>query len=226
MKRLAVSTRIVNATGYSEPRDALAQDWVAFFDARGVLPILVPNTLSSPETFAQEMSVDGVLLTGGNMVGLEGETAPPADVKPERDRTENALIEFAIEKSLPVLGVCRGMQMLNRYFGGSVTRNISALEGVSEDHVATEHDIRLTAGDWRTLAGAETVRVNSFHDDGILKSDLAEILNVAAESMDGQLIEGFAHPDLPLFGIEWHVERPSPSSAFDRALFARIFGDS
>lgn len=224
MKRIAVSTRVVDAVDYEEPRDALAQDWGVFFDSVGILPVLVPNTLPSPQAYVEALSVDGIILTGGNMVGFEGEASPPPNVKPERDRTERALIEFALTNSLPVLGVCRGMQMLNYYFGGGVTRNLAALDEIEDEHVAADHDIRLISQEWRALAGGDKMRVNSFHDDGILKSDLARDLRSGAESMDGMSIEGFRHPDHPIIGIEWHVERPSPSSTFDRALIGLLFG--
>lgn len=223
MKRIAVSTRVVDAVGYQESRDALAQDWCLFFDSIGLLPILVPNTLRSPETYLEELSIDGIILTGGNTVGLERETSPHGGVRPERERTEESLIKFALNESLPVMGVCRGMQMLNRFFGGNVTRNLSVLVEIEDAHVSNDHDIRLISDQWQTIAGGDTMRVNSFHDDGILKTDLAEELILTAETLDGISVEGFVHPTHQVMGIEWHVERPSPSTNFDRALMRMFF---
>ena len=222
-KRIAISTRVIDAIGYEEPRDALAQDWAKFFDSVGILPVLIPNTLASPESFIEELSIEGIILTGGNTVGLRGEPSPPADVKPERDRTENAVIQFALSRSLPILGVCRGMQMLNHFFGGKVTRNLAALNKLDDVHVSSDHDVRLVSENWQDLAGAKKIHVNSFHNDGLLKTDLAAELIPAAESSDGLLIEGFYHQEHPIMGIAWHLERPSPSAIFDHALIHLLF---
>jgi len=224
MKRIAVSMRVVDASNYTESRDTLSQDWCNFFDSLGCIPILVPNKLSSVETFVEELSIDGVILTGGNTVGLQGDMAPPDEVKPERDKTESILIYIAIQKSLPILGVCRGMQMINRYFGGTITRNLSLKTDLQDNHVANNHNILLHSGEWKKMAGSEQLLVNSFHDDGLLKHDLATNLRPVATSLDGLVIEAVDIPGQAVTGIEWHVERSSPSSEFDRALIKSIFG--
>jgi gamma-glutamyl-gamma-aminobutyrate hydrolase PuuD len=224
MKRIAISTRVVEAIGYNEARDALAQDWVSYFNSLEYLPLLVPNNLTSVETFLNELSIDGILLTGGNTVGLEGETSPPKDVKSERDTTEGALIDFAINKSLPLLGVCRGMQMINRYFGGTVTRNISSIKGLRDNHVSNDHEIEIISQYWKDMAGSHKILVNSYHDDGLQIDDLAENIIPMAKSTDGLVIEALEVPEHHITGIEWHIERTSPSSDFDRTLLTSIFG--
>jgi len=215
MKRIAISTRVVDAIGYNEPRDALAQDWISYFNSLSYLPILIPNNLVSIETFITELSIDGIILTGGNTVGLEGEKSPS---------TESALIASAIKNSLPLLGVCRGMQMINRYFGGTVTRDISSIKGLQDNHVSNDHEIDLILQDWKNMAGSSKLLVNSYHDDGLQIGDLAKNIVPVAKSKDGLLIEALEVPEHSIIGIEWHIERQSPSSAFDRALLTSIFG--
>ena len=107
-KRIALSMRVTEAPDYKEPRDALSHDLSALFDAWGMLPVPVPNTLSEPATFLDELSPDLLVLTGGDDLGGTS----------ERDETEKRLFAGALERNLPVLGICRGMHLINDHFGG------------------------------------------------------------------------------------------------------------
>ena len=101
---------------------------------------------------------------------------------PERDVNEKRLIAEGIERKVPILGVCRGMQMLNVYFGGNLTR----LEG----HVATKHQLRVSS----LFAGYEDCDVNSYHGWGIRLADLADRLRGIAFDSDGN-VEAFDCPE-------------------------------
>ena len=117
---VGVSLRVVEATGYVEPRDAISHDWIRFLALHGMTPLLIPNVLSAPVDYIERMNVSALLLSNGNSVGPLDDTERRLvgdDASVERDSTERALIDFAIESGMPLLGVCRGMQMIQTYFG-------------------------------------------------------------------------------------------------------------
>lgn len=196
--RVAVSLRVVDAVGYTEPRDALSHDWARRLDGLGALPLLVPNALAEPRGVLAELGAEALLLSNGDDL----------DPRSPRDRTERALLDEAIALRLPVLGVCRGFQLINDYFGGSAV----AVEG----HVGAPHAIALRDG----AAG----EANSFHRRGVTRAGLAAPL--LSWAFAGEVVEAFAHRVLPIQAVQWHPERPAPprQAEIDRALFAEWLG--
>ena len=87
MLKIGITTRVVNSETYPEKRDAISQDWTKFLEKINVIPIFIPNVLSNPILFLQENQLDGLILSGGDDVGFP----------PERQKTEQAIIEFGIE---------------------------------------------------------------------------------------------------------------------------------
>jgi len=133
-----------------------------------------------------------------------------------RDFTEKCLLDYAVKNKIPVLGICRGMQFINVYFGGKLIQNISKEIKSSFKHVAKDHLIELL--DKRLHSGKRNqVKVNSYHNQGVDNITLSSKLNCFAKSTDG-VIEGIFHPNLPIVGIEWHPERNSPDKEFNYKL--------
>lgn len=210
--------RVASADAYAEWRDVLAHDWVLFFDRLGITPVFIPNSLSEPKRYVEDLGVDVFFLTGGGQcpssvvnAGRAGQSA--------RDITEKLLLDYSVQERKPVFGICRGFQFINMYFGGEITRNLALSEFVHGAHVGTQHEICLTDGDWLQMAASTKLLVNSYHDDGVLIHQLAPCLSVTAVSGDDpDLVEGFKHQSLPLWGIQWHPERTGSSAAFDESL--------
>ena len=194
MKKILVTLRIADNPTYVERRDALAHDWSALFADYDILPILVPNAGRDPSAYLS-LGAGGLLLTGGDDMGPPG--APTV-----RDATEFRLLEGALAQGLPVLGVCRGLQVINRHFGGQVATSLP------EPHVG-DHDV--------TLDNGAVQRVNSFHNQGVMAAGLSPQLRAFARTGDG-VIEGLRHPGLPVTAVQWHPERPSPSAGLDKTL--------
>ena len=186
---IGISLRIVSAPGYNEKRDALSQDWTKFFEKLGVNPLLIPNTLKNITSFLDDMKVQGLILSGGDNIS--------DDVN--RDETERKILNYSIDKKIPLVGICRGMQVINKFFGGEM----ETLE--NSEHVGKPHSISLNQKFASSLQ-TKNFKVNSFHHNIINQKKLGQNLEPFAMATDNT-IEGFYHSELPIVGIMWHPER-------------------
>jgi putative glutamine amidotransferase len=206
--RVAITQRVEVVAGYGDRRDCLNQSWTGLLCQTGCDMIPVPNSLPNVKRWLKKKQVEALILTGGNdLAYLSG----ARNSAPERDDTEKRLLQWAAEHRIPVLGVCRGMQKLNHYLGGS-------LSPVTH-HVATKHAISPVENE--ALCNAFSF-VNSFHDWGIKPSDLSPCLRALAVAEDGT-IEAAVHLELPWVGIMWHPERDNGSEKNnDIALIKKV----
>ena len=181
----------------------------------GGIPIMLPLT-DDEDAIEQLLNVlDGILLTGGQDVGPELYGEKPMDgiifACPERDSMEWKLLTGAIKRNIPVFGICRGLQFINVFFGGTLYQDIPTQLPSDVEHHQTgkydeaSHEDRLTEGSpLKELLGADTLPVNSYHHQGI--KDLADELEAMAVSDDG-LVEAVAHRTYPfLWAVQWHPE--------------------
>ena len=177
----------------------------------GCVIIPVPNNIADSEAWMDAVSPDALILSNGNDL----------DAEPVRDRCEHQVMTWALEKKVPLLGVCRGLQFVNRYFGGGQTLGLSQETG--QNHVACQHDIAVTHPAFHGLIGGglEKATVNSFHDHGVTLSDLAQGLTVFATSEDGAL-EGLVHDEELVLAIQWHPERPGTDDVFGATLVRKF----
>ena len=194
--RIAISQRRDAVAGRDEVRDALDARLAGLLWELGFLPLPLASGVAEPADYLAALAPDGVLLSGGNDIGTT----------PARDALEWAALEYATAHGLPVLGLCRGMQMLNHFQGG-------ALRPVS-GHTAVRH--RVTG----PLVGDDGREVNSYHDQGLLDADLGDALDAVARTDDG-VVEALRHRSRPWLGIMWHPERDTPVAAADRVLITR-----
>lgn len=104
MKAVAVTQRVAVEPQHGMRRDCLDQVWVTFLLGCGLTPIPIPNSVDAALAICE--NVNGIVLTGGNDLAAYGGDAP------ERDETETAILDLAERRDIPVLGVCRGMQMI------------------------------------------------------------------------------------------------------------------
>jgi putative glutamine amidotransferase len=221
MKQLVgVTLRVVEAPTYYELRDAISHDWIRFLTGMRAAPLLIPNSPSCLPQLLEQISVSALLLTGGNNVGTlepDGHHGSTEDEWVERDTTEQKVIEFALQHDVPLLGVCRGMQVLNVFFGGEIVRDLAELGGGSEDHVATTHEIEFVDPSWRKRLGTSSAITNSFHKQAVTLPTLSSKLRALALSGDG-VVEALYHPDHRIVGIQWHPERDNLANDVDRIL--------
>jgi putative glutamine amidotransferase len=192
--------------------DVYVSDYARAITAAGGLPVHLPQHVD-PRDYAGRL--DGLMLSGGADVDpvRYGARVDPATgpVEDERDRAELGLIEVAVAEGLPVLGICRGLQLLNVWAGGTLHQHVPAharydvAPGDETDTVVVEPDSRLGA-----MYGA-TVAVNSLHHQTV--DSVADGWLVTARSGDGT-VEALEWPGHDVLAVQWHPEL-MPGAATD-----------
>jgi putative glutamine amidotransferase len=211
MKRIGLTQRVDVVPSYGERRDGLDQRWAGLFLELGFCPVPLANDVQDVEGYLAALSLDGAVLTGGNdLSNVEG----GREVAPERDRFEHMLLDLFAAERLPVLGVCRGLQLMNIHYGGGLKK--------VEHHVAVRHSTTLDPGFFKSCPNS--IVVNSFHDFAIDELQRSAQLNPIAWAEDGT-IEGVAHVELPQFGVMWHPEREESLAKHDLLIIQHVFGE-
>ena len=223
-----VSYRVWNESAVMLPR-AYAE---AVSRAGGLAALLPPDDglVERPDEVLD--SLDGVVLAGGADIDPLSYGAPshPAvtETDPPRDRFELALAHAALERGVPLLGVCRGMQLLNVAAGGTLVPHLPDLLGSDrhrrEPGVFCEHDVRLEPGSLAaSAAGAERVRVSSHHHQGA--DELGEDLVATGWSVEDDLVEAIERPGRRFaLGVLWHPEVDERRGVIDAFVAAARAG--
>jgi putative glutamine amidotransferase len=200
--------------------------------AAGGAPIMIPFLENKAQREAILDAVDGFVLSGGDDLRAErlGEPLHPSakPMSPERDRSDFLLIEGLIERRLPTLAICLGVQELNVFLGGTLHQDLSSLEapgpkvthkGATSEDRQVRHEARVEPESLlgRLWGDARSATVNSAHHQGIDK--LGRGLTPIAWAPDG-LVEAVQALGFPfLLGVQWHPER-----LMDEPRHAALFG--
>lgn len=220
MKRIGLTMR-TDSNQYGSQCDVIEHTYLIFFKKFDFFPILIPNIENRLCNFLYDMSLDGIVLSGGNDVSSEYETSLLKGDRKNitiRDLNEHKILNWAIQNQKPVLGICRGMQFINAFFGGGIERNL--MDSIGTNHADTRHIVRFI--DNPINLSGETI-VNSYHHQGITKSKISNSLKVFALSQDSLVIEGIYHPTFPIVGVQWHPERELKYSKYDKQLILNLF---
>jgi putative glutamine amidotransferase len=181
MLGLITQREIINQ--YKTSCDQLEKEYVTFFNSLGIELCPVSNFQE-----ANLKGADLLILTGGGSINKE---------QPNRDRLEKELFEQAIgkygNKSIPVIGICRGMQYINILLGGKIDENA---ELKVKRPNCVDHNVKV---------GNEVIKVNNYHNDVIYVSNLADGLTVLAKDVENDTVEAFYKSGI--LGIQWHPER-------------------
>ena len=216
--------------GMWERRAALlAFDYITAIQRAGGLVVMIPpdaRLIDEPDEILDHL--DGLILAGGADIdpdAYEAERDPHTlNTVPERDAVEIALARRAIERDMPVLGICRGMQMINVAMGGTLHQHVPDLVD-HEEHRRhpgsfenSEHDVRLQAGSLAALAaGAELHEVKSHHHQSV--DQVGDGLAITGHSTLDELPEALEVPTCRfVLGVQWHPEADEAS----RVLIALV----
>lgn len=202
-------------------RPGESQPYEEALRAAGIEPVLISPGSAIPER------MPGLLLMGGSDVNpaLYGEARRPETQESDdaRDALECALIANALAHDLPLLAICRGIQILNVQHGGSLVQHLDSTDRHrqrTEDRGLPVHQIEIISGTrLAAIAGnAHTWDVNSRHHQAIAR--LGEGLRISARASEDGVIEAVERPDKQfVVGVQWHPENMSPTDDRQKRLF-------
>lgn len=231
MRYIGITTSLVEGPG--PERVSLNAAYLEAVQAAGAIPVLLPPQLAGEPLDRLVENLDGLVLTGGGDVDpvryQERPHAKTAGVSARRDRFELIVLRKALEQHLPVLAICRGMQVMNVALGGTLYQHVPDVFGQNVCHQQVEagrrrddvtHPVEVRPGTLlANLVGSGAVGVNSIHHQAV--HALGQHMVPVARTADG-LIEAIEAPSLGDFvlGVQWHPEELVGASEAARALFA------
>jgi len=226
---IGITTNQTN-NSYRQTIVNLSEAYVKAILQAGGVPVLIPSAIADGGWKSLYARLDGILFSGGGDISLDhfkGDPHPRIDgIEPERDDIELSMLQAAVSDSKPILGICRGCQLINVGLGGTLYTHIPDQLSGALDHdypgnmrTVLVHEVKIEEGTMTAdVLGEPIVKVNSLHHQGL--KDIPVGLRIAGYAPDGlvEAIELTGHP----FGIavQWHPEsltdQPSTRNLFRR----------
>jgi putative glutamine amidotransferase len=211
-----------NFGSWEQPTALMPYTYVESIQRAGGIALLIPPDPALAEDPSPILDrIDALLLAGGSDIdpaSYDAAREPATDhVTPTRDALELALTRGALERDLPVLGICRGLQLINVVRGGTLIQHLPDVEGVKPQHrrnagtfVGNEHEVALAPGSLAAAVAGETVHSTLSHHHQAIGS-LGSGLVVSGTADDG-VIEAIEDPGLGYcLGVQWHPEADGDS---------------
>lgn len=184
-----ITTRRDYDDKYCEWRDSLDIKLIKLLKEHHIASIMLPNDLENASNIIANINFDLIILSGGGDVNEDNSESI------DRTEIEKILINHAIKKNKAIIGICRGMQAILKYFNIPIQK----ISG----HVTTEH----------VLTGTN-IKVNSYHNFGLLAEEELKDFDILFKADDGS-IEAIKHKTSNILGIMWHPERYTEFRDFD-----------
>jgi putative glutamine amidotransferase len=188
--------RVTNAIGYSEVRDTIARDWSDYM--LNVFPkaqwLFIPNIGHESIDYIHKWDINVLILSGGDDIGLF----------PDRDQTETELLKYALKMQIPIVAICRGMQLVHAVFGGTMKEGSSEF---SKIHRATEHVISIDR---------ENRMVNSYHNNKIVEDTIHSDFRITGKCLTDNSVESFQSERI--LAMMWHPERDKEYQNWNQEL--------
>jgi gamma-glutamyl-gamma-aminobutyrate hydrolase PuuD len=198
MQHILITQRLEKWHEFNEFRDCLDCRFIRMIKFFGFNPIVIPNHIIILKNYLKNLNIKGFIMSGGGDIFK----------RDERYEIELVILKEAIKKKLPLLGVCRGAQRINNFFGGKQKK--------IPNHVATNHKINFYNSKYKSYY------VNSFHEYGFSNKEFSKHLDILATSNDN-FIEFFKHKKHKIWGMMWHPERYENLREFEKKIFKSIF---
>ena len=217
-----------NFAGYK--RAYVNKDYVDAVVRAGGVPLIIPFTTDKEVIIAQAQLIDGLILSGGHDVNPYNYGQEPSqklgETFPERDTYEMILLEESKKRNIPILGICRGSQLINVAAGGTLYQDLSLIAGniLKHNQVAKPtlktHMIKIEENSVIAIIFGKETMVNSFHHQAIDK--VADDFRVVARASDG-VVEAIEHKTYKfLVAVQWHQEMLAVECEKARELFAKF----
>lgn len=221
-----------------QPGQAVHDKYIDSIQIFGGTPVLLPEqVVKSNNLEAVLKNLDGILLTGSySNVAPHRYNATHEEQKTDetRDELSFSLLDYAVKNNMPVFGICRGLQEINTYFGGTLYPDLTVNPQFTEKHSENTNDpIEVQYGPAHGLEVRDDSKiaelgnyfdVNSLHKQAI--KELAPPLKIEATAPDG-LIEAVSHTEHPfLFAVQWHPEWKPQENELSTFLFSKFIEQS
>ncbi|MBX3051008.1 MAG: gamma-glutamyl-gamma-aminobutyrate hydrolase family protein [Caldilineaceae bacterium] len=215
------------------PMYIMNQTYVRELEKRGALPVLIPLNMSEATLRGTFERLDGLFLPGGEDIDPSNYGEERHDqlgpVDKERDRTELSLTRWAMEWGMPLLGICRGVQVINVACGGTLYQDLHSQAAELDKHdfyppkyerFRVSHNVRIEPDSRLAQALGHVHEINSMHHQGIKR--LGYGLRIVATAPDG-LPEALECPALPfILGVQWHPEELAKTDPHSADIFTRF----
>lgn len=171
-----------------------------YFEKKKLDITIVPNKVKIlQKILKRRRKTNLIILPGGNDLNKKDQKTQ------NRMKVEFELIKYGMKKKIPIIGICRGMQILNFFFNGKIK--------LIKNHMNTRHNVYFE----KNIFGKKIINVNSFHNWGIPKTFLSNYFKPIATDKDGN-IEMFKHKKFKILGVMWHPEREKNKKNFDQII--------
>ena len=215
-------------------RSYVNEDYVDSVVQNGGIPYIIPFNEDEEVVKEQLLNVQGLILSGGHDVDPHnyGEELEQkiGDVWPERDVFDMRLLKLAEENNIPVLGICRGMQIINVAHGGNLYQDLSYRKEKTLKHSQNQtptlviHTVKADPNSKiANILGKDEFLTNSFHHQ--LVKEVAPDFTVAAKCVDG-VVEAIENKDASVIGVQWHPEMLHRVVPFQNNLFKHIINNA
>ncbi len=207
MKPVILITGGTAAAANGTPQWSINMNYAEMIRRAGGVPILAID-----EACAKEYAeiADGLLLSGGKDVATnlynQEQKYDFILLDPERDSLEWKIMDEFVAKKKPVFGICRGVQVMNVYFGGTLIQDIPDQLG-GEHAQGVNHDIKIKKDSILGSMFGESLRINSYHHQGLDKLGEGLVATAWSDAGGHELTEAIEHTSLPAWAVQWHPER-------------------
>lgn len=208
---VGITAQKIKHPKYNEIGYYLDQKWFQFSKMLGI-QLVILNNLKTTNLLLKNRKIKAIILSGGGQLSSSFPSIVSKiytfkdNIDNEREAIEKKLISFAFSTKIPLIGVCRGMQAVGKYFGSKLTQ----IKG----HVNTRHKLKY----YCPIMKKKILRtVNSFHDYGFKVSETSIQLEVSVSYSN--IVEQFIHKNRNILGLMWHPEREKKFSNYDLDLF-------
>ena len=208
---VGISCPVVHAIyGKWERKSALLPiDYIEIVEAAGGIPVIIPPTGNSEEIVER---IDCLIISGGPDLDPSSygqKENGSIEYSLEQDDSEFRIMNEAINRDMPVLGICRGMQLMSVLHGGSMHQHLDSTDDFNQHGKYwgefSEHKVCAEKNSLLEKLMGRLIDVNSFHHQGVAN---AGSLSISGYSEHDNLIEAVERPDLKFFlGVQWHPER-------------------